>query len=216
MKLDREYCKFMRRLEQKSNEFSSFCAQLPSTRKTICTKEIYNLEGMINSLWLHFCRFNRSVFMNSCRGTLTRNGMLTLPVQNPNTEARLSYCAIRIKSGKPIQPTGENLVLRSEPTWGDVDVFERIVRETSPTNQNSLLNALLINEYPKRLQLLRNAIAHPNKETTSNLYNFSAHYLANKIRQPCEVALWTDSKTKDYFYITCIDDLKIYASLMTE
>src|SRR5262245_58695041 len=92
------------------------------------------LEGLLSRVWQAWCNFARACVVHSCLGATTTSGTV-LPLAAATSEAHVSSAAIRAKNkANPPFWGATNTVLRAEPTWGDVDVLNKILTRLQPSN----------------------------------------------------------------------------------
>jgi hypothetical protein len=96
------------------------------------------LEGILSQIWQTWCRFCRTVVVESCLGTQQVSGASIPGLPNALSDLHVSGAAISAwRKKKPTWKT-TNSVLRHEPTWGDVDILLDIVRGLSPANSGTI------------------------------------------------------------------------------
>ena len=110
------------------------------------------------------------------------------PLPQATDEAIVSGAAIRAKSrpGPPYWGPA-NTILRTEPTWGDVDILERILTRLYPSNAGQLLAAFSSGaSSAKAMQLIRNCAAHNNWQSRAGLQKIQSAYIVFPITHPTQ------------------------------
>ncbi len=178
-------------------KFNSRCFSYKSRADEIYLKSIklskwefnYLTEVLLSDMWQSWCKFNRTMFLSSCWGTKARNGDLITGIAAGKSWQRLCYEAKQSAFGNNTTPQGHlNFLMRKEPTWGDLDVFLRIISRVQPSNEQQLSTAYGSFHNIKQLQLIRNACAHKNQETFLDVKLLNRHYSGAAISRPTEVA----------------------------
>lgn len=178
-----------------------------------CTHDqVAFLDGLLSYTWQAWGRFCRDLVMHSCLGAVTKAGVAIPACVTPVTVQRVSYIAIRAKRGQS-DGTGSNSIWRYEPTWGDVTVLSRIVTLANPGNTAHLLTTFgAVTRGPMHLQRVRNACAHLNDQSFSNVQGIQVYYLAAPIRFPCEASFWLDPMTADFAFVTWLGEMRAVAA----
>jgi hypothetical protein len=138
------------------------------------------LEGILSRVWQAWCNFARSCVIGSCVGSASANGGHIQALPNATSDEHVSGAAVRAKNPRANPPYwgATNILLRVEPTWGDVDVLNRILTRLRPANHAQLLAAFSsIYSSAKALQLIRNGAAHHNIQTLSEIRNLQSSYV---------------------------------------
>ncbi|MCL6744449.1 hypothetical protein [Kosakonia sp. R1.Fl] len=162
-------------------------------------------EGLMSDIWQHWCHFCRKLIHNSCRGSICLDRKIVSPrlISLDNSWERLGYEAKRRNQHKTINGHHSFLV-RNEPTWGDIDNIVDIIIALDPTNKNQLLSAFGMSlKDINHLQLARNAAAHKNVETMSNLsHDMILYYNFTQLKNPSDLA-WSirQGTTSLAFYV---------------
>src|SRR5262249_47581188 len=105
---------------------------------------------------------------------------------------------------------GTNTVLRAEPTWGDVDVLNKILTKLRPNNHTQLLSAFsAIYSSAKALQTIRNGTAHHNVQTMNEVRSLQSSYIVFRITHPTHALFWTEPSSNDFLVTFAIDELKV-------
>jgi len=166
------------------------------------------LEGMLSRIWQSWCKFCRTLFIQSCLGTSTPSQpILALP--QAVSEQSVSQAVIHAKKGKHPYWQGVNSVLRYEPTWGDCDVLLDVVNKLSPANATNLKDVCVIGDPGAGiLQTIRNAAAHNNVETSLALQRKSAAYFTFPIAHPVQALFWVDSASSDHLIVAAVEALR--------
>ncbi len=170
------------------------------------------LEGLLSRVWQAWCNFARTSIVHSCLGATTTSGAV-LPLAAAASEAHVSSAAIKAKNKtNPPFWGATNTVLRAEPTWGDVDVLNKILTRLQPNNHTQLLSAFSsIYASAKALQTIRNGAAHHNVQTMTEVRRLQQSYIVFGITHPTQALFWTEPSTRDFLVTFAIDELKTAA-----
>jgi len=175
-------------------------------------KRIHLLEGALSDAWQAYCSFVRQLVLRSCTGCSTANGVIHAASISPSRWERASYIAIRAKQGKPIHPGQVNSFLWKEPTWGDANSIVNIISALNPGNATTLITHLSGGlTGPKHCQTVRNACAHRNHQTKSEVSNLAAAYIATRIRHPTDAMTWRDPTSSQLAFLSWLDDMRTIA-----
>jgi len=171
------------------------------------------LEGLLSRVWQAWCKFGRACVINSCVGSTSTNGVAIQALPDAHSEAHVSAAAIRAKNKQnPPYWGSTNTVLRVEPTWGDVDVLNKILSKLKPANHAQLLAAFSsIYSSAKALQLIRNGSAHHNSQSLADILNLQSSYVVFRISHPTQALFWLEPTTSDFLVTFAIDELKVAA-----
>lgn len=192
-------------LREFSEARSSITCSADFNLKDECT-----LEGLLSRVWQAWCTFCRSCVIESCLGTTNGLGVVVPPqCALATSEDYVSGAAIRAKSKGVLPVWGQsNSLLRKEPTWGDADVLTTIIPLLDPANKAQLLAAFSsASQSAKALQLIRNASAHHNSQTMSEVNSIRSRYLVFPIKHPVQALYWVEPSSKDFLVNHAIDEL---------
>lgn len=207
------YQRFLFRLSGLEEVFTRWVVHAPPSRSDA---DLMFLEGLISTLWQHWSLFCRRVVFSSAVGCVTRSGSNIPACVAPPRWERVSYVAWRVHSRGRIQTGDLNTNLRLEPTWGDVQKAQDVIRVLSPANAAQLISCLgSVSRGPIDVQLVRNAAAHLNQQTFAAVKGLSLYYNAARIRHPAEVATWTEPTSRDFVFIAWANEMRLLADLMT-
>jgi hypothetical protein len=161
--------------------------------------ELCQLEGVMSRVWQAWCRFCRSLVLESCTGTHDLSGLHIPPLVGAQSEGHVSGAAIYAWRNRGVNWRRSNLLLRLEPTWGDVDVLLDIVTLLSPANAGKLSGmCTLASSEAKFLQAARNAASHDNQQSLNQLIRLSGPFLSFPINHACESLFWVETTSSDY------------------
>lgn len=216
MDLARAYLNLERRLSWADESFRS---QYRLANKAITNEEVFFLNGLVDYVWQAWNRFSREYFFNCCMGCYTKNGVQIAAANNlqPVNEERISYIATMLSRPHKITTNGLNSILRLEPTWGDIDKIislSTLFQLSNHANVTASFGGGLLG--PKHLQKVRNAIAHLNKETHSNVMGMASLYRSGKLRHPVSSVFWRTTDTDLYALSAWIEDMILIADIATE
>ena len=176
----------------------------------------YLTESLISALWQLWCTFCRQTIFLSCSGTISRQNNVIAARHGDNSHRRLGYEAKCATRGQNLKPAKTIQYLRQEPTWGDQDKIIDIITILNPANSNSLLSAFgLPVAGPKHLQTVRNACAHKNVETMSQVHLLTMHYINSNLRTPSDLAWQISISNNSCGIYSWIEDLTIIANQAT-
>lgn len=188
---------------------------VPQAANQFLPRDEYVLEGVLSRAWQVWCSFNRSCLIESCLGTTSAAGVLIPAVRANLSAEHVSKAAIDVKAAKFSRPpswNGTNAVLRLEPTWGDVDVLNGLVRCLQPRNSARLLAALSsVSQQAKTLQSIRNAAAHTNWQTLAEVRTRQSAYVSFPISEAAHALLWVSAPRGDYLLFHAMEELKVAA-----
>jgi len=136
------------------------------------------------------------------------NSIAALP--DALSEAHVSGAIIRAKNkAHPPYWGPMNSLLRAEPTWGDVDLLAKVLVRIRPTNHAQLLAAFSsIHASAKALQFIRNAAAHHNSQSLSDILGLRSAYRVFPIKHPTHALFWLEPSTSDFLVTYAIQELK--------
>jgi hypothetical protein len=172
------------------------------------------LEGMLSRVWQAWGNFCRNCFIESCLGTTNAAGLAIAALAPAQSEADVSGAAIR--ANKKLMPQywlSPNSILRFEPTWGDVDVLDRIIGRLLPSNYGQLRAAFSTSSSSaKALQLIRNGAAHNNVQNLNEIRALHSAYVVFPIGHPTHAMYWVEPTSSDFLVTYVIEELKDAAS----
>lgn len=172
----------------------------------------HHLEGALSDAWQAYCTFVRYVLIRSSVGSVTSSGTVLAASVVPAIWERVSHIGIRAAYGKSPQLGVVNSVLWKEPTWGDSTKIVDIVNALAPSNATSLKSNFaggLIG--PKHCQIVRNACAHKNTQTSTEVKNLASQYIASPLKEPTDAMTWKVAGTNEFAFLAWIDDMKAIA-----
>lgn len=166
-------------------------------------------EFYISMLWQTWCSFSRSLILSSFSGCNTTSGTITSPSATWTSVERIAYEIKQAAYGKNINSQGMIHQLRNEITWGDVNRVDIGVTALQPTNFQQLNKAYRHDiESIKHLQLVRNACAHWNNETTNDIRAFLSKYTGTKFHHPSDIVFWERGSDGLMTYLAWVEDIK--------
>lgn len=171
------------------------------------------LEGLLSRVWQAWCGFARFCVIGSCEGTTTSAGLPVIALPEALSEEHVSSAVIRANTkSNPPYWTSTNVVLRYEPTWGDVDVLNRVLTRLRPNNHLQLLAAFSsISSIAKAVQTIRNSAAHQNHQTLNEVLALQSGYIVFRIGHPTHAMFWIEPNTSDFLITSAIEELKAAA-----
>jgi len=168
------------------------------------------LEGLLSRVWQAWCSFCRTCVIDSCIGTVNRKGVVIDALPDAASKEHVSGAAIRAARMPKCPWQGQaNRSLRTEPTWGDVDILVRVLTRLHPVNEKQLV-AGLSSGHPsaKALQLKRNGAAHNHHQNLAEIQTLQSAYLVFPIGHPTHAMFWTEPNSGDFLVTNAIQDLK--------
>lgn len=202
------------RLELRLERFEQHFLEFVSAHKLnkFSEKDMQYLEGLTSCVWQCWSRFCRNVVIDSSIGATTASGAILAPCVTPVMWTRVSYVAQMAAAKKTPKASLTNSTLRFEPTWGDVAKLVNIVNALAPNNAATLLGGFgSVARGPRHVQLIRNAAAHRNSQTLTEVHGLMTFYTAKTVRHPLEALFWIDPTSKDFLFMACIDDMRLIA-----
>jgi len=214
MNLSKLYSEFRSRI----SSYSYRVSELRINKSKYDTWEFnYQTETLISDIWQSWCNFSRTLYLSSCRGTIARNGNEISPISDDLSWKRLAYIAKRKLQNNSITANGhQNFALRLEPTWGDLDVFVKVVIAVQPSNVQNLISAYGSFSNIKHLQKVRNACAHKNIETLTELNSLNHLYGFSRLNMATEFVWTIHSQSKTIAIELWLYEISKIADLSTE
>lgn len=167
------------------------------------------LEGALSRTWQAWSGFCRECIHESCIGTQNGNGHPIAPHPLAASGPHVSAAAIAAKARRQPVWGRQNLVLRNEPTWGDTDALADIVSVLLPSNHAQLSSAFSSSHASaKALQKIRNAAAHHNAQTLSDVVALMPSFLAYPISHSTHALYWVEPTSSEFLIIHTIEDLR--------
>jgi len=213
MHLSKLYNKFDSRCRSYSNRKDEIIA----LRGTINEWKFNHLtEVLISDIWQSWCHFSRELFFNSCRGSTARNGEIIAPLSGDHSWERLAYIGKQASQNRNPTPNGHiSFAIRKEPTWGDLDVFTKILSKVKPDNHQTLLTSYGSFSSLKHLQIVRNSCAHKNVETMAVISGLSSSYSFGKLGNSTDIA-WKNSLDSGIYALELwLHEMNLIADLAT-
>lgn len=189
MKLEKLFISF----EKKCRKFEDRANYILVNRHNLTKWEFsYLTETLISDLWQAWCNFCKAIVLISCRGTINRRNVLIPKLNRDNSRVRILYEVSRNKISKPITSNGHNnFKAYQDITWGDITLIINAINYLSPNNKNDLISSFGSVPILKELQIVRNCMAHKNKDTIDDCKNLSNVYRA--IKSPNQIVWSIDS-----------------------
>ena len=213
MTLQATWTHFDNEVDSLSQHFRDFAAAKPSISSAadFAVLDECLLEGLLSRTWQAWSNFCRSLVVESCMGTVDASGKLITALPDAISEAHVSGAAIRAKSNRnPCWgPANTNTILRLEPTWGDVDVLDRILKQLQPNNVAQLLAAFSSGyTRAKTTQTIRNGAAHNHSQNLLDVQALASAYIAFPITHATHALFWTEPTSGDFLVAQAIEDLR--------
>ena len=194
----------------------NFATSRPAIRSStdFSDRDEYLLEGLLSRVWQAWGAFCRSCFCESCLGTVDSTGAPVAPLAGAVSVAHVSGAALRVKSNVNGPYWGTtNVILRREPTWGDVDVLSTLLSRLAPANALQMSAAFsTFSASAKALQAIRNAAAHMHHQTIAEVQGLRSKYIVFPITHPTQALYWIEPKSSDFLILRALSDLQQAAS----
>jgi len=205
--------KLLRRLNSVDELFYEYIKNNHGRKRSLI--DWIHLEGYISYAWQTWGNFCRTTIIKSSLGCTTLSGKVIhpSPLLDPCTWERVSYIAKQAAQKNNIKPNNTNHLLLHEPTWGDIDKIPLIINALSPENKEELKSGFGIATKIKDLQNIRNAIAHRNLQTLQEIISTAPKYKASRIYHPSEAALWLDTETSNFAFLSWTDEMRTASEL---
>lgn len=169
-------------------------------------------EGLMSDIWQNWCCFCRQLIHISCRGGASLDQKVLPPRASTfdNSWKKIGYEA---KNKRHHLTAHTSFEMRFEPTWGDIDKIIDIVNFLDPINKPILVTAFGMGlDSINHLQAARNAIAHKNVETITNLRrDMILHYHITNIKNPSDLAWALKRNTTTFGFYHWIYEMRIIA-----
>lgn len=152
-------------------------------------------DALLSEVWQTWCLFSRILILKSVRGCKARDGNSITGRYGDNSWKRICYEASHSVRSRTITSSGHaNFQMRYESTWGDIDIFIKVIQYFSPANQSALLTSYgLPFDGIKHMQKVRNSCAHKNIETILDLNSLNTIYDFSKVKCPSDV-MWATKR----------------------
>lgn len=159
-------------------------------------------DGYLSQAWQAWGVFCRGLIIQSAQGALTTsNGATGSPYANL-TVPELAWIGMKAAKGDSFPVIRPLSAMRHEPTWGDIKNFAQIVQAYKLVNESSVLKVLSAGQVVRHMQTIRNATAHTNADTISEVRQLAKFYIPGPIRMPGDAIFWRDPESSDYVYRT--------------
>lgn len=213
MHLGRLYSKF----DSRCRSYNARVAIINASKDTIDDWKFRHLtEVLVSDIWQSWCRFSRELFLSSCRGCTARDGQIIPAIQGDKSWRRLGYRAKQASVLQNATAHGHlNFPLRKEPTWGDLDVFLKVVAGIKPHNYQTLLSSYGSFTSIKHLQLVRNACAHKNFATMTDAATLSTAYNLGKLSFATDVVWKNTLNGREFAVEIWLFEMNLIADLVT-
>ncbi len=168
---------------------------------------------LLSDVWQNWCGFCREIILLSCVGTTTRSGSIISARAIDNSWKRVAYEAKQAIIGKSAAQGKTIQFRRHEPTWGDQNVLLTIIPSLAPANASTLFSGFGIPIYaPKHVQVIRNACAHLNSETISEVRRLLPLYKGKNFSHPLDLLWWIEPKNNSDAIFFWLEELELVAS----
>ena len=172
--------------------------------------------SLLSDIWQRWCQFCREVIISSCSGTVTRAGVRVPARAAVNDWKRIAYEANQARFGRRLDPHRVVSAMRQEPTWGDQNTLLTVLPVLSPSNLPTLQAGFGLPVYgPKHIQCVRNACAHTNSETVSEVRRLFPYYYRGSFSHPIDILWWTEQHTAAPAIFFWISELETLADQVT-
>lgn len=139
--------------------------------------------GVLNSIWNLWNNFWREYWITHITGGVYVNGTIVAPIyQNYTKRQAIFFLLIQLEKRK-INRLGNSISgTHQEPTWGDINIVEKLALKLQPKHNHLQVLSHLIGHYKIQIahfQQIRNSFVHLNDENISKLQNIQCHYVFN-------------------------------------
>ncbi len=147
--------------------------------------------GVLNSIWNLWNNFWREYWIAHIIGGININGSSVIPLY-PNFNKKQAVFFLLIKLGKKSNNRIGDSIIGSfqEPTWGDINIIEKLAAGLLPNHANLSILLGLIGHYRiqvEHFQQIRNSFIHLNNENISKLKNIQSHYIFNSSQKLIDI-----------------------------
>lgn len=200
--------KLERRIDTLEGAFLRFALNRNASRKI---DRFAFQAGLISETWQAWNSFSRSIILASLKGTTSTGGVAVNSPYSPNSVNEIRYAAMKAAQARPIgalRPiSGDHL----EPTWGDMGKANRIISALTPSNSSQLLSAFGSSVLISDLQKVRNACAHVSSDRLNDVRSMQVRYSHNRFLHPSDCIFWVDPRSRDYSWVSWVDEMKLVA-----
>ena len=209
-KLYKNFCIRQKSYSERANEIINNKNSLEEWRFN------YKSEVLISDIWQNWCKFSRELYFSSCRGCTTKDNKKIHPISENLSRMWLSYLAKQAAYNKNVSPNGQNsFAIRKEPTWGDLEIFIKIITTVRPENHQTLSASYGCLSKIKHLQLVRNACAHKNIETLGEIRELTNHYDFERLKFASNLAWGISAQDQCYAIDVWLHEMNTIADLST-
>ena len=104
------------------------------------------------------------------------------------------------------------MMLRVEPTWGDIDVLVKVLTRLCPNNAAQMLAGFSSGHHEaKAIQLIRNAAAHNHTQNMAEILTLRSSYIVFPITHPIQALFWTEPWSRDFLVTQALTGLRTAA-----
>lgn len=175
-------------------------------------------ESLLSNIWIDWNKFVRDIFIESCKGTITRRAIVIPPRKvADNSPERIRYEVKQITQGNNLR-SGRVDFGPQDPTWANPDKIITCITRLAPANASTLQQAFGAGNLvgPKRIHLVRNACAHKSRFNRAEVMALKVTYSTKHCYDPVDIIWGTNANTNSIAIFEWISDLETMADLATD
>ncbi|MEM1040399.1 MAG: hypothetical protein AAGI12_13125 [Pseudomonadota bacterium] len=200
--------KLLQRIQVVDNAFERHVAS-PALKYRVDKNALQ--AGLISFLWQSWSDFCREVILGSVQGAVTKSGQQTTSPHSARTSAEIAFVAKQLANSHPVNQVRTLSGRHVEPSWGDPAKLNLITTGIGVSNAPSLSSAFGVLSQVEDLRLCRNACAHTNRESLSQLASTRVRYGDTKLHHPSDMMFWSDPATNDFAWKAWVDEMACVA-----
>lgn len=217
MPLSSSYIRIVGRLARRRIQANSIL--LDNANSALTPWELRFLsESLLSNIWLDWNTFVKEIFIESCGGTTTRQGIVVpaRPVAD-NCAARICYEVKQYAAGHGTQ-VGKTYLGPLDPTWANPEKIIACITGLDPANVSTLQQAFgagnLVGH--KRIHLVRNACAHRSRLNRAGIKTLTTAYTTKHFYDPIDIIWGSNASTNAIAIFEWIADLETMADIATQ
>lgn len=217
MALSSSYIRIAGRLARRRLQANSILLDYASAKLTPWELRFLS-ESLLSNIWLDWNTFVKDVFIQSCGGTTTRQGVNVPARAVPdNCPARICYEVKQYAAGSNAQ-VGKTYSGPLDPTWANPDRIIACITGLGPANASTLQQAFgagnLVGH--RRIHLVRNACAHKSRLNRAGVKGLTTTYPTPHFYDPIDVIWGNNLSTNAIAIFEWIADLETMADAATQ
>jgi len=168
--------------------------------------------GVLNSIWNLWNNFWGEFWIAHITGGIYVNGTIIIPIYQNYTKRQAIFFLL-IKLGKRnVNKLGNSISgTYQEPTWGDINIIEKLALELQPNHNHLQILSQLIGHYKTQVehfQQIRNSFIHLNDENISKLKSIQNHYVFNTSQKLIDILEANILGGSNKCYDNLVDNMK--------